>query len=71
MFAGMAVTRCELSWLAATALGTGVVFAVRLAQVYLPGRSAEITDVIMLLTMAIIMRLMTEGDEPDVAAGSA
>jgi VanZ family protein len=57
------LTRSGLSWSRATALGAGVVFVVRLAQVYLPGRSAEITDAVMLLIMAAIMRLMQESEE--------
>jgi VanZ family protein len=65
------LTRSGLSWTWATALGAGVVFVVRVAQVYLPGRSAEITDVVMLLIMAVIMRLMLEtGEDPSLARGS-
>jgi hypothetical protein len=65
------LTRSGLSWTWATALGASVVFVVRVAQVYLPGRSAEITDVVMLLIMAVIMRLMLETEEdPSLARGS-
>ncbi len=50
----------------AVAAGGIFVFLLRLAQTYLPGRSAEITDVIMLLALAAIMKLMEE--EPGKAA---
>lgn len=52
--------RVGLSWTAATALCAMLVFGLRLAQVYLPGRSAEITDVTMLLMLACIMKLMRD-----------
>ena len=42
----------------AVALATTLVFALRLAQVYLPGRSAEITDALMVLMLAGTMKLM-------------
>jgi VanZ family protein len=65
------LTRSGLSWTWATALGAGVVFVIRVAQVYLPGRSAEITDVVMLLIIAVIMRLMPETEEDhSLARGS-
>ncbi|MBZ5605842.1 MAG: VanZ family protein [Acidobacteriia bacterium] len=56
----------SLTWLAAragvpfstAAIGaTALVFAVRLAQVYLPGRSAEITDAIMVAMFAATLKL--------------
>jgi VanZ family protein len=56
------LTRTGFSWARATLSGAALVFAIRLAQVYLPGRSAEITDVIMLLIVAGIMRLMLESE---------
>lgn len=45
---------------AAVALGAVLELLLRLLQVYLPGRSAEITDVIMLLLLAAGLRLMRE-----------
>jgi VanZ family protein len=51
--------RLNFSWVCATLSGASIVFAIRMFQVYLPGRSAEITDVIMLLMVAGIMRLLT------------
>jgi hypothetical protein len=53
------LTRLGVSWGRATVPGASLVFAIRLVQVYLPGRSAEITDVVMLLIVAGIMRLIT------------
>jgi hypothetical protein len=52
--------RAGCSWLAATISGAILVFVLRLMQVYLPGRSAEITDVILLLSAAIAMKVMAE-----------
>ncbi len=46
------------SWLLATGLGVILVFASHWMQTYLPGRSAEITDVTLLLIVAAIMWLM-------------
>ncbi len=40
--------------------GGGLVLGLRLIQVYLPGRSAEITDAIMLLLLAAGLKLMGE-----------
>ena len=44
----------------ATALAAGLVFVLRIIQVYLPGRTAEITDTIMLLGLAGLMKLLAE-----------
>ena len=44
-------------WIAAVA-AAGFVMALRLCQVYLPGRSAEITDTIMVLLLAGLMALL-------------
>jgi hypothetical protein len=41
-------------------LGGSLVLCLRLEQVYLPGRSAEITDVFMLMILAAMMKLMSE-----------
>jgi glycopeptide antibiotics resistance protein len=43
---------------AAAACGAILVFGVRLMQVYLPGRSAEITDAVLLLMLAAMMKLI-------------
>jgi VanZ family protein len=45
---------------ATTWLATALVFSLRLLQVYLPGRSAEITDAIMILMLAGVMKLIGE-----------
>jgi hypothetical protein len=44
----------------ATTLAAGLVFILRIIQVYLPGRSAEITDTIMVLALAGLMKLVAE-----------
>jgi VanZ family protein len=49
------------SWAAAAAAGGMLVFAVHYAQRWIPGRSAEITDTILLLTLAGIMKLLADG----------
>ncbi len=54
------IARSGFSWSAATGAGAALVFVVRLVQVYIPGRSAEITDVIILLMVASIMKVMEE-----------
>jgi len=52
-------------------LGGALVFGIRLTQVYLPGRSAEITDLIMLLLIAGIMQLLSEDPREAVMAPRA
>jgi glycopeptide antibiotics resistance protein len=52
--------RCGWPWLRATAAGAVLVLLLRLAQMYLPGRSAEVTDVLILIIMAGIMRLTAD-----------
>jgi glycopeptide antibiotics resistance protein len=42
----------------AAALGATLVFCLRFIQVYLPARSAEITDAILLLMLAALMKLL-------------
>lgn len=54
------LVRCGWRWGAATAFGFLLVLALRLGQVYLPGRSAEITDAVMLLMLAVGMRWMED-----------
>jgi glycopeptide antibiotics resistance protein len=49
--------RAGLSIGASTALGGALVFGLRLCQVYLPERSAEITDAVLLLMLAGMMKL--------------
>lgn len=44
----------------ATIAGAAIVFALRLAQVYLPGRSAESTDAVMVLLFGGLMYLLRE-----------
>jgi hypothetical protein len=61
------LSRAGTSWSVATISGATLVFALRLIQVYLPGRSAEITDVVLLLIVALIMRLMSEDPHADWA----
>jgi len=53
------LVRAGLSIGTAAALGATLVFCLRLVQVYLPGRSAEITDAILLLMLAAMMKLTT------------
>lgn len=43
----------------AAACGATLVFGLRLIQVYLPGRSAEITDTILVLMLAAMMKLVS------------
>jgi hypothetical protein len=45
----------------AAALVGAIILGVRYAEVYLPGRSAEITDFVMLLMLAVVMRLIPDG----------
>jgi VanZ family protein len=44
----------------ATTRAAGLVFILRIIQIYLPGRSAEITDTIMVLALAGLMKLVAE-----------
>jgi VanZ family protein len=53
------LTRAGLSSGAATIFGAVLVFCLRLTQVYLPGRSAEITDMVLLLILTGIMKLVS------------
>jgi hypothetical protein len=47
-------------WRTAAAVAAALVLVLRLVQVYLPGRSAEITDTIMVLALAGLMKLVGE-----------
>jgi glycopeptide antibiotics resistance protein len=58
------LVRAGLSIGAAAAFGGILVFALRLFQVYLPGRSAEITDATLLLMLAAMMKLTSLADPP-------
>jgi hypothetical protein len=51
-------TRAGCKWIVAVGLSGGLVLSLHLSQVFLPGRSAEITDFIMLLILAAAMKLM-------------
>lgn len=50
--------RSGLAWLPATLSAASLVFVLRIAQVWLPGRSAEITDVLMVLILAAVMKVV-------------
>jgi hypothetical protein len=52
------LVRAGFSIGAAAALGALLVFSLRLFQVYLPDRSAEITDAVLLLMLAATMKLI-------------
>ncbi len=52
--------RAGFSFAIAVGLSAGLVLSVRLSQVFLPGRSAEITDLIMLLILAGVMKALRE-----------
>jgi VanZ family protein len=54
------MTRSGCSWFSSTVWATTLVMTLRLIQVYLPGRSAEITDAIMVVIIAGIMRLISD-----------
>jgi hypothetical protein len=53
------IAHAGLSWRIATGLGMILVFTSHWIQIYLPGRSAEITDVILLLIVSAILWLMS------------
>ena len=67
------LARAGLSIGAAAAMGSSLVFGLRLLQVYLPGRSAEITDACLLLMLAAMMKLtsLAEKTSPENRAESA
>jgi VanZ family protein len=56
--------RTGQSWMQATLRGAALVAVLRAIQVYIPGRSAEITDVLLLLIVATIMQAMRRSAEP-------
>ena len=63
------MVRAGCSLTIAAGLGGGLVLSLRLSQVFLPGRSSEITDAIMVLMFAAAIKLMGEDPTRD-AAGS-
>lgn len=52
------LVRAGMSFSLAAICSTTLVFCLRVAQIYLPGRSAEITDALMVLMFSAIMKLM-------------
>ncbi len=54
--------RAGMSFPITTMAGAALVFCLRLAQVFLPGRSAEITDAVMVLMMAGLMFLLPRSE---------
>jgi hypothetical protein len=52
------MTRSGCTLMVATCLGSTLVLGLRLSQVFLPGRSAEITDVVILLSLAVVMKVI-------------
>lgn len=56
------LVRAGFSIGAAAGFGGILVFGLRLLQIYLPGRSAEITDAILLLMLAVMMKLIAVGE---------
>jgi VanZ family protein len=54
------LTRSGWSLGTATIFSAATVLALRYAQVYLPGRSAEITDCLIVLILALVMRLVRD-----------
>jgi hypothetical protein len=51
--------RSGLAWVSATLLAAGMVLVLRIAQMWIPGRSAEITDVMMVLILAAVMKVLS------------
>jgi hypothetical protein len=60
------VTRAGCKFRLAVGLTGGLALCLRLSQVFLPGRSADITDVIVLLMLAAVMKLMGEDPASDL-----
>ena len=48
---------------AATALVAATLLATSIAEMYLPGRSAEITDTLMAIAIAVVFAFVSRGDE--------
>jgi len=60
------MTRAGFKLMVAAGTGGLLVLCLRLSQVFLPSRSAEITDVIMLLMLAVVMKWI--GEDPGIRA---
>ena len=60
------VNRAGLAWLPATLLTAALVMALRLTQMWLPGRSAEITDVMMVLILAAVMKVLEQSETASI-----
>jgi VanZ family protein len=62
LYGGMVwlLARAGFSAGSAAVFGGALVFCLRLSQVYLPGRSAEITDTLLVLMLAATMKLATD-----------
>ena len=58
------MTRAGCKLMVAAVLGGALVLGLHLSQIFLPGRSAEITDVIMLLILVVVMKAMGEDPGP-------
>jgi VanZ family protein len=73
LYGGMVwlLVRAGLSTGAATGFGATLVFCLRLIQVYLPGRSAEITDTLLFLMLATMMQLVSLAHHPPVKSEPA
>lgn len=56
------MVRAGCSWATAASLSGGLVLGLRFLQVFLPGRSAEVTDAVMVLLFAGAMKLL--GEDP-------
>jgi hypothetical protein len=61
--------RTGISWRRAVLACGGLVFGLHLLQVYTPDRSAEISDVIILLVIGAVIRVLDR--ESDVTAGQS
>jgi VanZ family protein len=58
------LTRAGVGLGPATAFSAAMIFALRYAQTYLPGRSAEITDGIIVLVLALVLRQFSNEPSP-------
>jgi hypothetical protein len=54
------LTRTGLGWLPSTVLAAAVVMTLRIIQIWLPGRSAEVTDVLMVLILAGVLKVLPD-----------
>jgi VanZ family protein len=59
-----AIVRAGLKFHAAAGLAAGVVFGISLAHRYMPGRSCEITDTLMVLILAGVFRVVENASAP-------